>query len=460
MIIRRQRLMTTIFRRLLRATAAAMLFSSSAAIAAVSPQEAEALKTTLTPMGAERAGNKDGTIPAWNGGYTTIPAGYKSGDPVIDPFASETPLFSITKANLDQYKDNLSVGMQEMLKKYPTFRIDVYPTHRTAAAPKWVYDNIFKNATNAKTVDQGLSFAGGFGGIPFPIPHDGHEVMLNQSYYWRGVAIYSPRSDYVVTASGDRVLASITKTWNQYPYYYPEGSVATYPGFGRWTKDRTIAPPQNYGEGLVGKLLLRNNDEQMYQYLPGQRRVRKAPNLMYDTPNFFMSGVGAFDEYEMFFGPMDQYQWKLIGKQEMFVPYNVAKFARAPAATVIGKHFIDPAYMRWERHRVWVVEATLAPHKRNVVAKRRFYVDEDSWIALVADEWDASGELWKVLHALPVVIPELPAVVGDSTVLYDLKAGTYGLNAVLNDMKPQYQIIDRLPEQSFSADELAAESVR
>ena len=129
------------------------LFGATVAHAAVTADEAAKLKTELTPLGGERAGNKDGTIPAWTGGYTTPIPGDKPGGRRGDPFKGEKPLFSITARNLGQYEEKLSDGQKALLKKDPEYRIDVYKTHRTAVAPQAVYDNTFRNATRAKLVD-------------------------------------------------------------------------------------------------------------------------------------------------------------------------------------------------------------------------------------------------------------------------------------------------------------------
>ena len=127
------------------------LLASPFVHAAVSADEVAKLKTDLTPFGAEKAGNKDGSIPAWAGGYTTPIAGDKVGGRRGDPFSGEKPLFSITAKNADQYADKLTDGVKAMLKKYPdSYRLDVYKTQRTAAAPQWVYDNTAKNAVRAQ----------------------------------------------------------------------------------------------------------------------------------------------------------------------------------------------------------------------------------------------------------------------------------------------------------------------
>ena len=127
-----------------RAAIATVALSLPYAAAAATAEEAARLKSDLTPFGAEKAGNKDGTIPAWNGGYTTPIPGDKPGGRRGDPFKDEGPLYSITAKNAEAHADKLTDGAKAMLKKYPdSFRVDVYKTHRTAAAPQWVYDNTF-----------------------------------------------------------------------------------------------------------------------------------------------------------------------------------------------------------------------------------------------------------------------------------------------------------------------------
>src|SRR6266436_1881144 len=184
--------------------------------AAVSSEEAAKLKTVLTPLGAERGGNKEGTIPTWDGGYTKVPAGYQSGTAPPDPFADEKPLYSISTKNMAQYSDRLSEGVKALLSKYPdSFRLDVYPTHRTAAAPQWVYDNTLRNATTAKTIKDGYGFEGASGGIPFPIPKDGLEAIWNVEFLWKGVSYYYPAKSYAVTTAGEAILVAWVRNWEQ-----------------------------------------------------------------------------------------------------------------------------------------------------------------------------------------------------------------------------------------------------
>jgi len=172
--------------------------------AAVSLEEAAKLGTTLTLFGAEMAGNKDGTIPAYTGGLTRPPASYKLGSGIrTDPFAGETPLFSINAQNMSQYDDKLTEGTKAIMKRFPTFRIDVYKTHRTVAYPDFVIRNTAKNAVKAMTANDGLSVGGARAGIPFPIPKDGHEVMWNHLLSYKGRATRVQFDAYLVDQVGN-----------------------------------------------------------------------------------------------------------------------------------------------------------------------------------------------------------------------------------------------------------------
>ena len=429
--------------------------------AAVTPEEAARLKSELTPLGAEKAGNKDGTIPAWNGGYTTVWPGYRSGQPRPDPFEAERPRLTITAQNMQQYADQLSEGVKAMLQRFPSYRLDVYPTHRTAAAPQWVYDNTFKNATRAKLVPDvsvGPKVEGAYGGIPFPIPKDGAEAMWNHLLSWHGEAVAYDFSAYVVAANGKPVLATTISEEVQYPYYYRDGTLDSFGGNYWMAKLTTTGPPFSAGEKTLG-IYRTGKSLQVWQYLVGQRRVRRAPTIAYDTPNFVFSGFSFVDESFLFLGNLDRYDWKLLGKKEMFVPYNTERFHLAKVDQVLGPRHLNPDHMRWELHRVWVVEATLAPGKRHAMPKRRFYLDEDTWQALLAEGWDASGQLWHVEHAMLVLAPELPGAVVFTSVVYDLLQSGYGL-AMFNEQQRQLRTIMRRPEDYFSPAALAAEGVR
>ena len=109
------------FRKSVMALAIASLVAAPA-LAAVSAEEAKQLGTTLTSTGAEKAGNKDGTIPEYTGGIKA-PAEFKTGSTKRpDPFASEKPRLVITGKDMGAQADKLTEGTKELLKRYPTVR--------------------------------------------------------------------------------------------------------------------------------------------------------------------------------------------------------------------------------------------------------------------------------------------------------------------------------------------------
>src|SRR5262249_37452572 len=140
----------------LAALVAAAVFASGAL--AKSP-DAGKLGKSLTPVGAERAGNKDGTIPEWTGGITQPPAGYKVGMHHPDPYASDKPVFTIDAKNYKQYAEKLGAGQVAMFEKYPNWKMVVYPTRRSASFPERTYEMTIKNAATGELVDDGEGVA-------------------------------------------------------------------------------------------------------------------------------------------------------------------------------------------------------------------------------------------------------------------------------------------------------------
>ena len=434
-----------------------------ASFAAVSAEEAAKLKTTLTPMGAERAGNADGSIPAWTGGYTTVSPGWKTGMVRPDPFANEKPLYSITGQNMDKYADKLSDGQKYLLKKYSEYRLDVYPTHRTLALPQYIYDWTFKNATTAQLKDNGLNLANAYSGAPFPIPKNGNEVMWNLLTAYNGSTIRNGLSSLLVHPNGD-IINTVSGT--QYVQFaYNMGNTIPYE---KWNQDNfqnhfnVMAPPFKAGESIMWRDPMDQYriGRAAWQYLSGQRRVRRAPAIAYDTPDFISSGQTLFDEAFFFSGSLDRYEWKLLGKKEMIVPYNCNKFNHSKIKDAYMKGHEVPDAMRWELHRVWAVEATLAPGKRHTVPHRIFYIDEDSWHAVLSDGWDAQGKLWRAIIALPELCPDIPALIWYPCLIHLLPEGSYLGWAIWNEQSPAFELMPPRPMEYYSPENLAAMGVR
>lgn len=445
-----------------RIAVAALLAATGtfAAHAAVSADEARALATTLTPVGAEKAASKDGTIPAYTGGLTTPPAGFKAGDGIRpSPFAGEKPRFSVDGKNMAQHAAHLSEGAKALLQKYPTFRLDVYPTHRTVAFPKYVQDNTAKNAVRAKTLNDGLSIEGAHAGFPFPIPKNGNEAMWNHLVRFNGPAFEAKYRNLNVDANGRVTLATEGLSVQEFPFWDASKSAAE--TFWR-IKLTYTGPARRAGEALmiIDPLDIGSKDRRAWSYLPGQRRTKVAPDLAHDTPNPGTAGATTFDDTFMFNGSMDRFEFKLVGKKEMLVPYNAYQAVyQSKQDDLLKPNHLNPDLVRWEMHRVWVVEATLKPGKRHVYSKRTFYLDEDSWAALASDEYDARGQLWRAGFAYMAPSYDLPAPYTDMFGHYDLVSRVYSLTGFiaetggLRHTKP-------LPGREWTPDALAGAGIR
>lgn len=404
--------------------------------AKVPADEAKALGQSLTPTGAEKAGNADSTIPAYTGGLTKPPASFKSGTSIRpDPFADEKPLFSITAKDLAKYESKLSETAKELFKRHPnSFRMDVYKTHRTVAFPQFFLDNTLKNAVSAEAADGGLVLKNALGGVPFPIPKTGNEVMWNNALHYRGMGYDYRLDSFNVDSTGKLIFTSSTQSYTEIPAFDPKRTKPL-EGDELYSKTRITyhGPARRVGEALMMHESVDTlaNPRKAWVYLPGQRRVKLAPEIGYDTPNSGTAGMTTFDDNFLFNGGQDRFDFKLVGKREMYIPYNTYKLNYEASAEDYAKpNHIDPAVMRWELHRVWVVEATLKPGKRHIYAKRVFYVDEDSWMISASDQYDARGQLFRGGFSFQSPSYDIPSPMGNPFAMYDFVANSYTLPIV------------------------------
>jgi hypothetical protein len=216
------------------------------------------------------------------------------------------------------------------------------------------------------------------------------------------------------------------------------------------------------GEALLGKQYLDEGKTASWVYLTGQRRVRKLPNPCCDTPHPATAGNMTFDELETFLGRLDRFDWALVSKKEMYIPYNSNRIlVPTKDSEILGAHHLNPDHVRWELHRVWVVEATLKSGKRHTSPKSRYYIDEDTWWPVLADRWDANGQLWRMPFSIPAAMPDVPAVIGTVWGNYDLLTGSYVAQEMMNSYDEQYKLLSPpLGDAHFSSDALAGEGVR
>ena len=407
--------------------------AAGSAMAAVSPDQAAMLGKTLTPVGAEMAGNADGSIPAWNTEPTPIPPGFEKGKHYPDPFPDDKPLVIINGSNWTEHKANLTAGTVGMFEKYGAdgFEIHVYPTRRTVTRPDWYNANTLKNATGASLVADGQKIEGNLPGIPFPIPQSGLEAMWNHMIRY-GVEFNQDVDAHYVDSSGKPVLATSQHAVSAYPMFYDTNATV---GDTPWTMLRIDynAPARRAGEILLvhepGADYTEGKGRKAWQYLVGQRRVRLAPAVSFDTPNPGVAGTSTYDDAFIYNGSPERFNWKLVGKQEMIVPANNNKWVfETKQDDALGPKFIDPAVTRWEKRRVWVVDSTLKEGQRHLYSRRTFYLDEDSWVAVAGEMYDGRGQLWRLQYLYPAPLYGDNAEFNSAFGSYDLLQNIYNLN--------------------------------
>jgi hypothetical protein len=194
-------------------------------------------------------------------------------------------------------------------------------------------------------------------------------------------------------------------------------------------KQEVVAPARLAG----GILLVAETMDQVKEhrnawvYNPGQRRVRRAPNVAYDNPGTAADSMRTSDQLDMLNGAPDRYDWKLVGKKEIYIPYNAYKLQDP---SVKNKDILTPLHInqdlvRYELHRVWVVDATLKAGERHLYKRRTFYLDEDSWQLAAVDVYDNRDQLWRVSEAHIMNYYDVPCVWTSLEVHVDLQAGRY-----------------------------------
>jgi hypothetical protein len=422
-------------------SAVALSLMVAAANAGVSPQEAAKLDTSLTPMGAERAAS--GEVTAWTGGITTLPAGYTEGSKHVNPFASDKLKYTITASNYKDYADKLSAGQMAMFEKYPeTYRMPVYQTQRSAAYPQSIYDATKANATATKLLEGGSGLVDYMEGAPFPIPATGVEAIWNHIVRYRGGSVSRIVGQATPQANGDYSIVRFKDEFtfrNELTDYSPESDQNVLFYF----KQDVVSPARLAGNVLLVHETLDQIKEprKAWVYNAGQRRVRRAPQVAYDGPGTASDGLRTADNFDMYNGATDRYDWKLVGKQELYIPYNSYSLNSGDITydEIVKAGHINQDLTRYEIHRVWKVEATLKEGKRHIYGKRTFYLDEDTWQAAVIDHYDGRGELWRVAEAHNMMFYDTLVPWYAVETLYDLNSGRYLVNGLDNEESGSYE---------------------
>lgn len=450
--------MTMIARNKLKKT----LFLSSAisvglisglATAAITPEQRARIGlegTELTPAGAIRAGNAEGTIPAWKNEPMTPPAGFKPGTFHLDPFADDKVRLKITAQNYQEHADKLSDGQKQMFQTYPDFYMNVYPTRRSVVYAPYIYEAALKNLDRAELApapDKGMGVVGYQGARKawaFPVPENGDEAWMNQATRPVNPWMESWENTLAITASGDYVINKLNVQQHQ-KYADPEIADEDFdPYDDSLLYYQTLTAPAKLGGQVVlvkDPSSFNKNFRKAWAYSPGQRRVKRAPQIVYDNPLTASDGLATTDQKWGFNGPNDRFSYKLLGRREVYVPYNAYKLHAKEATpdkiiTPVGR--VNQEYARYELHRVWVVEAALKEGTNHDYGKRTFYLDEDSWWIMLVDSYDRRHQIWRYWESHDVVFYDVGFFHASAEFQYDMQAGRMLALLIDKDIAPDF----------------------
>lgn len=405
-------------------------FIASSSMAALPQSEADRLGTELTPLGAQKEGNAAGTIPAWSGGLSVDAASISRGF-MENPFPEDKPEFVITASNYEQYRESLTAGQVAMLRTYPeTYRIPVYKSRRTAVVPDHINEAAKRSVTNVKLVNDGNGLAGfeESRNYAFPIPQSGVEVIWNHMTRYKGSSLTRDMVQVSPYQNGSYSLVRMKDVFS-----FPQSVTGATDEHMRtvlfFYKQTVLSPARLAGGVLLAHETIDQNldPRRVWLYNAGQRRVRRAPQVAYDGPGQAADGQRVADNLDLYNGSPDRYDWKLVGKKEIYIPYNSYQLGSPELkySEIFQPGHINQEHTRYELHRVWEVVATLKSDARHVYAERHFYVDEDSWQIALQDMFDSRGNLWRVGegHAVQYFKEQVPMYAGET--LYDLQNRRY-----------------------------------
>jgi len=454
--------------RYVRALAAGLVIIAAPAWAGISQQDAARLGNDLTPLGGEKAANKDGSIPAWDGGLTSpAKAGfpnYRTGQHHPDPYASDKPLFTITPANMNQHAARLTEGHKRLLQTYKgTYKMNVYPTRRSAAFPERIYEATKRVATTAQLAPGGNGVTGAVEGIPFPIPKQGVEVFWNHVLRYRADTAARTIGQAPVTAGGDYTLVKFKDEF-LFQYSVPGMTEQALDNVIAFFIQETVAPARLAGEILLVHETLDQSREnrRAWVYNPGQRRVRRAPNVAFDNPGTNADNLRTSDQFDIYNGSPERYEWKLVGKKEMYVPYNAYGLHsnKLKYADILKKNHINQDHARYELHRVWVVDSTLKAGTSHLYSRRTLYVDEDSWQILAVDCYDRRGQLYRVQEGHAMNYYEVPNLWTTLELVMDLSNGRYLALGLQNEEGRSYDFTIKRTPTDYQPSTLQRRGVR
>ncbi|MGV8997184.1 MAG: DUF1329 domain-containing protein [Parvibaculaceae bacterium] len=434
------------------------------ALAQVPEAQVARLGGDLTPVGAEKAGNADGSIPEWTGGLTTVPANvtYKSDGHYPDPFAADPILQTITKANAGASDALLTPGQKAMLAAYSDYKLNVYQSRRSCAYPQNVYDATKRNAMSAKLGGGGDSLSDVLMGVPFAIPNDAYEIVWNHNLRYRGYKLERTFASAAPTRSGS-FTPIIVKDEAIFDYASPTTrSFSDLQNVSLRYIQQTLSPARRSGQLLLVHETMdpKVDERRSWQYTTGNTnsapRVQRTSAVAYDNPQIYSDAMSTADSFDVFSGPLDHYNWSVLGKEERLIAYNSYKLSSNTLkyTDVVKAGHLNQDLVRYEKHRVWAVEAKLKPTERHVYSRRVAYFDEDGGNMVGGELYDARGGLWRVQEAQIIQYYDVPTCFNASDVVYDLVEGRYVVQNLKNEEVGINFKADELSDGMFVPEEL------
>ncbi len=452
----------------------ACVVSSSLTMAAVTPEERASIGlegTKLTPSGAIRAGNAEGTIPEWKNEPIPVPDGFKPGTFHLDPFAGDKVRLKITAQNYQEHADKLSEGQKMMFKTYGDYFMNIYPTRRSMVYNNYIYEAALKNLDRAVFVSNDshmgmIGFTGARRAWAFPIPRNADEAFLNQQSRPKLVWNKSREVTIAVASNGGYEMSNLDV---EFHYKWSDPEIGEDDPEGLPTENillyqQTLTGPAKVAGQVVLALepiTFTENYRKAWAYSPGQRRVKRAPQIVYDNPITAGDGLATTDQAYGFNGPNDRFTYKLLGKREIYVPYNPYKlFAQSatPDKVIAPSGRFNQDYARYELHRVWVIESNLKEGTSHDYSKRVYYLDEDSWEVMLADNYDRRGELWRLWEDHHIMFYDVGFPNRAAELQYDFNA--HRMLALLMDKSKAPNFAWRAEDKHFTSAAIRRRGIR
>ncbi len=353
----------------------------------------------FTSVGAEYKASNNGLVPEWNKSKTSVKKIVNKETIFYDQFSNDKVIEIIDKSNYGSFSSVLPFGLSELVKRNDDFRIGLYPTRRSADYP----DNIKKQFETVKKEfnDTNLRLKNlKVGELPFRFPISGEQIIWNHLLRYQGGSVERKFHTFVVGKEG---VFSKVGVWVKRVYKThmdkKEPNKLFY-ALGKYFEPST----------LIGDILLVHenvdqlkNSRKSWIYNQAQKRVRRAPDIGYDAVGSGSQGLITADQVDAYNGAPDRYEWKILGKKVLIVPYNCNKLndKNLSYKSIIKKVSVNFELMRYEYHRVWIVEAKLKSNSSHIYSKRVFYIDEDSWSILLDESYSKNGDLWRVgIHGM------------------------------------------------------------